>query len=357
MAVSSFALADIVWNDDLPSMLEKAQSENKAVMFVLAPDGDKTIKSIPEFKDEKFAEFASERMLFCKVKVMQRGNSLKILNREQEEFLAKFLPEFASVKKDGYGVVLFRHPNEYEYAQMKGSMNFSTFAPFHNFTNADFADAKKVAATVKESASGLSKIVLPFLYEKSAKRLADMGGAKLSSEEAVVLEASEELTPEKLAQMAKAENKYIVFVLNKTPKAVFARHATFKNSGFKAYAAENFIFVLVRTISFGEKFKTADNMYADFIESFRSENFVYGLPFASAKDALLLFYHPDRTLFEIGISEKTDSYITVYNNSEKYKTYAKGRMPAQFRLGIELFCAIFKKNEKFSKKFKKALDI
>ena len=302
LAVSSFALADIVWNDDLPSVLEKAKAENKAVMFVLAPEGEKTIKSIPEFKDEKFSDFAEDRLLFYKVKVAPRGNSFKILNREHEDFLAKFLPEFASVSKDGYCVVLFRHPDVYEYAQMKGSMNFSTFAPFHKFSKADFGDAKKVGAAAKESASGISKIILQFLYGKSARKLAGMDGAKPSSAEAKVLEPSAELSPEKLAQMAKSENKYIVFVVCKNPKAVFARQATFKNPGFKAYAAENFIFVLARTLSAGEKFKLADGFYAGFIDEIRSENFVYGTPSSSAKDAKLLFYHPDRTLFEIGIS-------------------------------------------------------
>ena len=327
------ALADINWEDDLPALLEKAKAQNKAVMFVLAPEGDKTIKSIPEFKDEKFSGFAEDRLLFCKVKVAPRGNSFKILNREYEDFLAKFLPEFASVKKDGYCVVLFRHPDVYEYAQINGSMNFSTFAPFHKFSKADFGDAKKIGAAAKESASGISKIILQFLYGKSARKLADTGAAAQTSGEAKILEPSAELSPEKLAQIAKSENKYIVFVICKNPKSAFARQATLKNPGFKAYAAQNFIFVLARTLSAGEKFKLADGIYAGFIDEIRSESFVYGNSFVSAKDAKLLFYHPGRTLFEIGISEKTDSYGEVYKNCEKYKIYSKRKNTGVFPIG------------------------
>ncbi|MBR4596851.1 MAG: hypothetical protein IKO42_00425 [Opitutales bacterium] len=293
-AFANFAFAGVAFYSDLDALLKKAELEDRAIAFIISPNCDKAVKDMPEFKDKKFLDFASENYLFCNADVSLSGKAYKFKNKKIGGFVSKFLDENERLSSGGYIILLFKHPNRFYVSTRASALAGKQASSGGKKKKSD----SKAAGSFSDSY--LLMLMKSFFAGQMGSALADK-----STQATTAIKPPNWVAPPSvstLQQMAKKEGKYIVFVVSQDVKNVF-NAKIFADPDFVNYASENMIFVPVRRIYKGTrvKAKIADSEYAAFLESL-------DIVAAFSPSDVFIFYHPERKPFSATVSD-TSAYI------------------------------------------------
>ena len=308
-AFAALSFAKINWIDNLDTLLERAELEDKIAAFFIPENGDKTLNDIPEFREREFLDFIQNNVLFYKVGISISGKTYKIKDKKAAEFLSKFLKEDNVLYKGAYKMVLFKHPNRFYIYTGTADRNSLKNAAKEKSDKRIYGDISALSRrsqmfyAMEHFAKGSFGLAI---YDKPARQSA--GSAK---NDLYILPHS----VGKLQELAEKEGKYIAFVVAKDTRKIF-KEELFENESFKNYAAGNIIFVPVRKIysQSAGKAKIVDAQYADFIASL-------GVSAAFGISDVILFYHPKRRPFYSHISMEPSR---VCQQCELYKRNQEG---------------------------------